>query len=86
MGLERALRIRSAWLDSWHSHEIEIEEITDAGDGVIASVHLVGVGKASSVPVDVRLYVIFTLSDGRIKRILECISRTEALEAAGLSE
>ncbi len=38
------------------------------------------------MPVDVRLYVIFTLSDGRIKRILECISRTEALDAAGLSE
>src|SRR5438477_188911 len=55
-GLAGAMRIRNAWLDAWVEHRLEIEEMHDAGDDVVATVHLIGRGKGSGAEVEVRLY------------------------------
>jgi len=43
-------------------------------------------GHGSGVEIDALFYEIYTLRDGRIVRMDEFTDRSEALEAAGLSE
>src|ERR1700736_5878522 len=55
-GLAGALRIRAGWLDAWAEHQMDIEEMIDGGDDIVALVHLSARGKGSGVEVDVRLH------------------------------
>jgi ketosteroid isomerase-like protein len=54
-GLEGAVRVRTQWFDSWDQMRGELEETVEGTDGVVASMHVTGRGKASGVEVDVRL-------------------------------
>jgi ketosteroid isomerase-like protein len=71
VGREQAVRIRRQWLDTWEVHNLEVETLLASGNDVIATIHLIGRGKASDVPVDVRLYLVFSVQDGLITRIIE---------------
>jgi ketosteroid isomerase-like protein len=53
---------------------------------VLATVHDHGVGRTSGIIVDRRHYALWTLRDGKIARLRVYLDRTEAVEAAGLSE
>jgi len=84
-GLDAARAIRNRWLESWESHQIDVEEILDDGDSVVACLHLVGIGKGSGVEVDQRFYMHWKLRDGKMVYLYEYADRAEALKAAGLS-
>jgi ketosteroid isomerase-like protein len=84
LGIEAALRNRNAWLDTWDEHRLEVEEVVEAGDDVVALVHLVGRGKLSAVEADVRFYAQFKTRDGKVAYIYDHEDRSAALEAAGL--
>jgi ketosteroid isomerase-like protein len=83
-GLAGAMRIRAGWLDPWAEHRVDIEEIIDGLDGLVASLHLTARGQGSGVKVDVRLHGHFKLRDGKIAYLFEHQDRAAALEAAGL--
>jgi ketosteroid isomerase-like protein len=83
-GLDAARAIRKRWLESWESHRIEIEEILDQGDSVVACLHLTGTGMGSGVEVDLRFYMHWKLRDGKMVYLYEYADRDEALKAAGL--
>jgi ketosteroid isomerase-like protein len=83
-GLVGAMRIRVAWLDAWAEHRLEIEDMLDGGDDVVATVHLVGRGRGSGVEVDVRLYGHLRVRDGKVVYLYEHEDRADALRAAGL--
>ena len=85
-GVEGAMQIRNQWLDTWEEHRVDIEQVIEQGDSVVASVHLTAKGKASGVEVDVRLYTQFRVRDGKVVYVFEHQDRTEALEAVGLRE
>jgi len=85
-GLDAARAIRKRWLDSWASHRIDIEEILDRGDSVVACLHLSGTGKGSGLEVDRRFYMHWKLREGKMVYLYEYADRDEALEAAGLSD
>ena len=85
-GLDAARAIRKRWLEGWESHRIDVEEILDGGDSVVACLHLSGTGKGSGVEVDRRFYMHWKLRDGKMVYLYEYEDRDEALEAAGLSE
>jgi ketosteroid isomerase-like protein len=85
-GLDAARAIRKRWLEGWESHRIDIEEILDRGDSVVACLHLRGTGKGSGVEVDQRFYMHWKLRNGKMVYLYEYADRDEALEAAGLSE
>jgi ketosteroid isomerase-like protein len=85
-GLDSARAIRKRWLDSWASHRIDVEEIFDHGDSVVACLHLRGIGKGSGLEVDRRFYMHWKLREGKMVYLYEYADRDEALEAAGLSE
>jgi ketosteroid isomerase-like protein len=85
-GLDSARAIRKRWLESWESHEIDVEEILDRGDSVVACLHLTGIGKGSGVAVDQRFYMHWKLRDAKIVYLYEYADRDEALKAARLAE
>jgi ketosteroid isomerase-like protein len=63
-----------------------IENVTDAGDIVVAELHGWGHGAGSGIPIDTRWANTFRLHDRKVIRVDNHGSYAKALEAAGLSE
>ncbi len=74
------------FLAAWEFHHSEVVEIVDAGDSVVAVLHLVGRGIGSGVEMDETDAHVFTIREGRIVRWQNFNQRADALEAVGLSE
>jgi ketosteroid isomerase-like protein len=85
-GIEAAVGSRNRWLDTWDEHHLNVEEVVEEGDSVVALVHIKGRGKASGVDVDVRFYAQVKVRDGKVAYIYDHEDRNRALEAAGLRE
>lgn len=83
-----AMRVYLAeWFEMFPDLKIAFEDITDVGPGrVIVVAHLAGTAKASSVPTEIRVPVLWTIRDGKIVRGREYLTMDEALRAAGTAE
>jgi ketosteroid isomerase-like protein len=71
--------------DAISGYHYEIEELIDAGDTVIAVVHLLGAGRVSQIELGDLIAFSATFSDGLCVRQQTFRNKAEALEAAGLS-
>ena len=81
--------LRAAWLDwleGWDSYRVEVEELLDAGEDVVVVVRDYARRADMETEVAQRGASIWTVRDGRIARAAFYPNRTEALDAAGLSE
>jgi ketosteroid isomerase-like protein len=85
-GLEGLASSVAEWLEPWEKHQIEAEEFTEAGNKVLAVVHLTGRGAGSGMEIDQRFFQVYAVRNGKIIRMVEFVTRDEALEAAGLRE
>ena len=74
------------WLASWGEFESDVEEWVDAGDDVIAVMHVWGQGKRSGVPVETRQSHVWTVRRGKLWRLRVYHTKDEALKVVGLSE
>ena len=74
------------WLTVWDEHRWEVEDWIDAGDDVIAVLRSRGRGKLSGVPVEQRESHVWTLRDGKLRRLRIYASKDEALKAVGVAE
>jgi ketosteroid isomerase-like protein len=75
------------WLRSeFEDAHVDVDELIDAGDTVIAGSTIRGRGKHSGVEASWVVWQVWTVRNGKIVRGQGFTSRTEALEAAGLSE
>jgi ketosteroid isomerase-like protein len=75
------------WLDAGENWRVALGEVRDAGDGrVLAILKPSFRGKGSGISIDAPLYTLATVRDGKVTRIADYADRSEALEAAGLSE
>jgi ketosteroid isomerase-like protein len=74
------------WEETFEKTRMEVEELIDAGDQVVALVRGIGQMKGSDTEVDLRYAIVFTTRDGKIATGREYLTREEALEAAGLRE
>ena len=72
--------------ETWAQFRVEVEELLDAGDAVVALVRIAGVGKASQVAVEERTVHVIWLREGRPYRIKVFADRDDALRAIGLLE
>ena len=72
--------------EQWAAFRLEPQEFVDAGDSVVVSVRLVGVGKESGVETTANAAHLWTLRGGKIVRQTAFQTMDEALEAAGLRE
>ena len=85
-GIEGAQRMAAEWLEPWQEYRQELLDLIDAGDAVIASYACRGRGKESGTEVEMEVTHIYTVRDGKVATLREYMSKTDALEAAGLSE
>jgi ketosteroid isomerase-like protein len=74
------------WLEPWTNYSVQVEEIIDGGEIVVAGITVSGRGRTSGVEINQRFFNVFEMREGRIRRWREYLVRNEALEAAGLSE
>jgi len=74
------------WKEAWDELEVTAEDFAEAGDRVLVTVHHRGRGRGSGIEVEARFYLLYTMRNGKVVRQDEYAERTEALEAAGLSE
>jgi ketosteroid isomerase-like protein len=70
----------------WQDFRVEPEEFIDAGDTVVVAVRASGRGRDGD-EVSKQLFAVWTLRGGKVARVTGGYeNRTEALEAASLSE
>jgi ketosteroid isomerase-like protein len=74
------------FLGAWEKVVIKGEEFIAAGDSVFVAVHQVATGKGSGATVEMRYFQLWTLRGGVVLRVESIPERSDALEAAGLSE
>jgi ketosteroid isomerase-like protein len=61
-------------------------EIVDLDDKLVVVVSMAGKGRASGAPVEMTFAQLWSLRDGKAVSLRDFATKTEALEAAGLSE
>ncbi len=74
------------WSTAWSEFGSDVEEWIDAGDEVIAVMHLWGRGRGSGVAVEGRQSHVWTVRGGKMLRLRVYDTRDEALKAAGLED
>jgi ketosteroid isomerase-like protein len=85
-GPEGFRRLTEAFFGEFDALHAEVHELIDAGDQVFSAFTLTGRGKQSGVETSFNGWLVWTVRDGRIARLLGFTDRDPALEAAGLSE
>lgn len=75
----------SDWMIPWASYQVDIEEMLDAGDRVVALVTLSGQTLHDGVQIEQPGAAVFTVACGKIVRVEFHLDQREALESAGLS-
>jgi ketosteroid isomerase-like protein len=71
---------------SGENWSLDVEEVFDAGDRLIAVVRQRGKAKRGGPDVEMRFAMVWTFRDALAVRMEMFASRNEALEAAGLRE
>jgi ketosteroid isomerase-like protein len=85
-GIDEVRRYIESFRKYWEEIRFEPQEYIDAGDQVLVTARLVGLGKQSGVAVERTWFYVWTLRDGKALRMDGYADRSEALEAAGLTE
>jgi ketosteroid isomerase-like protein len=83
-GYDGVRRFWIQFLSPWDDYGVEVDELIDAGDQVVAVMRLSG--RTNELEVDGARSSLLTLRDGSIVRIEPFASKDAALEAAGLRE
>lgn len=81
--------VREFWRESlsvFGEVDLEVEDLIDAGDQVVAVIREHEVGRTSGVPVEATHVAVWTLVDGKVVRMELFEDRPKALEAVGLGE
>jgi len=85
-GLDQIWVAAVEWARAFDDLRNRAEKFIDLGDRVLVLWRQSGRGRASGIPYEQELADIFTLRNGKIVRLVSYWDRSEALEAAGLSE
>ena len=81
--------VRQFWQESlsvFGTVDLDVEELIDAGDRVVALIREREIGRTSGAPVDARHVAVWTLADGKVVRMQIFDNREQALKAVGLAE
>jgi ketosteroid isomerase-like protein len=71
----------------WDDFHAVLDELIDAGDDVVTAATIQGKGKESGVDVRMQVFQVWTIRNSKVVRLVGGYrDRSEALEAAGLSE
>jgi ketosteroid isomerase-like protein len=86
VGTDRIAEHMRSFLEAWTRVTIEAEDLTTAGNRVVAAVVQRAVGRGSGAePAELRYFQVWSFRAGRVVRIEVIMDRDDAFEAAGLS-
>jgi ketosteroid isomerase-like protein len=85
-GHDGVRRSYASWTGNWADYRLEVEELIDAGDAVMARCRQRVRAKTSGVEIEQPLFGAWSLRDGTVVRMRMYHDEHEALEAAGLRE
>ena len=85
-GIDGARQFLADWLEAWDDWELELEELRDADESVVAILRQRGRSRATGLLVDMHFGQVWQIRDGKNLRMRVYASPDEALEAAGLQE
>jgi ketosteroid isomerase-like protein len=70
--------------EAFDAQAVELEEVLDAGNPVIAVVRLRGAGPLTRIPLEGRFCHVWDIAGGLVRRLRVYATKQEGLEAAGL--
>ena len=85
-GLDAWRRQAQRLRDTWAEARVEVDEIRDVKDRVVARIRYVTLGGDTGIPFETPMAVVLFLSERTITRAYFAWTMDEALEAAGLRE
>lgn len=81
-GREGVLRFLAFQADAFNAQSVELEELIETGDEIVAVIRLRGEGPLSRVPLEGRFSHVWQIAGGMVRRLRVYASKEEALEAA----
>jgi ketosteroid isomerase-like protein len=81
-GHEGVVEAMTKWTGAWDDYRVEVEELVDLGEHVLARTRHHGRGKGSGAEVEQQIFQLWTLRDGKIVRARMYYDQAEAFEAA----
>ena len=84
-GPEGTREFLTDWVGAWEDWRLEVRELIDAGDDVVAVLHQSGRSKTTGLEVDMDFAQVWTIKDGKQTRMRMYADPDEALRAVGLS-
>jgi ketosteroid isomerase-like protein len=84
-GREEYRQFLKRTFELWADFQVEVEDLLDGGDAVVAIIHTTATGRASGIEIDERVGHVFWLRDEIPYRFKVFSERSEALAAAGLA-
>jgi ketosteroid isomerase-like protein len=85
-GIEAVRAQFRRWVDAYPDLRVEPLEVQTNGERAFAWVRFSGHGATSDIPIEMELAQVWTVEDGKIRRIEEYADRAQGLEAAGLRQ
>jgi uncharacterized protein len=85
-GHEGVVQAFANWTGAWDDYRVEVEELIDFGEHVLARTRHHGRGKGSGVEAELQIFQLWTIGQGRVVRARMYYDEDEALEAAGPRE
>jgi ketosteroid isomerase-like protein len=73
------------WLQTWETYRAELDELIDLGDRIVALSHWGGRTKTGRVELFQPGAEVWTVRDGKVRKLESYMDRNRALEATGLS-
>jgi ketosteroid isomerase-like protein len=85
-GIEAVQGLYRSWVEAYPDLRVEPLEVVTNGDRAFAWVRFSGHTAGSTAPIEMELAHVWTVEDGKIRRIEEFFDRAQGLEATGLTE
>jgi len=83
-GPDGAREFLGDWVGAWEDWRLEVKDLLDAGDDVVAIVHQSGRSRTTGLKVDMDFAQVWTLDNGKQTRMRMYADPDEALRAVGL--
>jgi uncharacterized protein len=84
LGYEGLAAAFSHFAGAWTAYSVELEQLAEAGDQVVAVARYRGIGRSSGVGVETTAAHLYAFKGGKIVRWRMFDTEAEAFEAAGL--
>jgi ketosteroid isomerase-like protein len=85
-GHEGVAQALASWTGAWDNYRVEVEELVDFDEHVLARTRHHGRGKGSGADTELRIFQLWTLRHDKIVRARMYYDEADALEATGLRE